>query len=95
LAVENLLCFAIVIQRPNSRIINLEEETQEAEAQQWTTECTFKRPIAPKQYVDSVVQCQVGDVIILEGGEELQIDSSTQPHGICFLLTLYVIEWKH
>lgn len=85
LAVEDRVCFAIVLQRPNNRIINREEEIKEAEAQEWTTKCTIKRPIAPKQYVDSVVQCQVGDIIILEGDEELQLDSSTQPHGICFL----------
>lgn len=81
---KNRICFAIVIKRPKNKIFTLEEETQEAEAQESMSKCNIKRPIAPHQYVDSVVHCQVGDIIILEGDEELYINNSTQPHGICF-----------
>lgn len=78
-----------------SRFPNFEQHTQEAqEAPERIFRCTIKRLIAQKDYVSSVLRCQVGDVIILEDGEEIIDDDSIEPRSICFLASLYETEWK-
>lgn len=83
---ENQICFCMIIQRPKSRDIGPEEGQEPA------SKCSIKTPVAQEQFVNSNFQCRVGDIIILEKGEELWIDDSIELHGICFLGTLYEIE---
>ncbi|PON23287.1 hypothetical protein TGAM01_v207814 [Trichoderma gamsii] len=50
---RNQICFCIIIPRPKSRVINLEEGQQgeEEEAYECVFECTIRRPIAEGQFV--------------------------------------------
>jgi hypothetical protein len=82
---ENQICFCMIIQRPKSKDAGIE-------GQEPASRCTIKRPVAPEQFVSSNFQCQVGDIIILEKGEELWIDDKIELRGICFVGTLYEIE---
>jgi hypothetical protein len=96
---KDRFCISIVLPRPKNKTINLEEEIEEEgegrKAQELFFKCTIKRPIAPSQYVNSVIQCRIGDIIILEEDKGLEIDNKKHPHGICLLLTLYRIKWQH
>lgn len=88
--------FCIIIPRPKSTVTNLEQgHEDEEEAQERVFKCTIRRPIAHEQFVSSVFQCRVGDVIIYEDGEEISNNDSTEPLGICFLASLYEMEWKN
>lgn len=49
------------------------------------------RPIAENQFVQSTFECQVGDIIVLEGGERLRAraEGDVNSRGLCMLVTLY------
>ncbi|KAL7917290.1 hypothetical protein ACQKWADRAFT_307141 [Trichoderma austrokoningii] len=73
--------------------------SQEAVAsQEPPSMCVIERPISPGQFVSSSLKCQVGDVIILEGGERLWLRKKGDVElrrDICLLALLYQIEAKN
>lgn len=48
------------------------------------------RPIAENQFVQSSFKCQVGDIIVLEGGERIRVrnDGGSYGRDFCVLATL-------
>jgi hypothetical protein len=60
------------------------------------SEGIIDRPIAENQFVQSTFRCQVGDIIILEGGERLRSREAgdVDPHDLCLLATLHTTRQK-
>lgn len=87
---EDRLSFFIIIPRPKGRGVNLELIDSTLEP---LSKGIIERPIGQGQFVRSSFECQVGDIIILEGGERLWIprESNIEPRGVCLLTTLYQI----
>lgn len=86
---QNRVMFLIVLRRPRHRNI---EHTQESGAQEETpAEGIIERPIAENQFVQSTFKCQVGDIIVLEGGERIRArkEGDVGPPDFCLLATMH------
>ncbi|KAL7783404.1 hypothetical protein V8C37DRAFT_397291 [Trichoderma ceciliae] len=90
---ENQTCFLIVLKRPESKGADVVYSTPVQEPPSYGI---IERPIGHGPYVQSSFQCQVGDVIILEGGERLRIrkEGDVEPRSVCFLATLHQLRLK-
>jgi hypothetical protein len=54
------------------------------------------RPIAENQFVQTTFECQVGDIIILEGGERLRSrEGNVSPRDLCLLATVHSTRRKY
>lgn len=82
------ISFFIVLHRPKHREVETEGYMPREEP---PSEGIIDRPIAEDQFVQSTFTCQVGDIIILEGGERLRSreESDGNPHDLCLLATLH------
>lgn len=105
-AKEEQISIFVILSRPKSRGEFAQSQepqsvaSQEAMASQEPPSiCVIERPISPGQFVSSSLRCQVGDVIILEGGERLWLrkrGGDIEPRrDICLLALLYQIEAKN
>ncbi|KAL7928820.1 hypothetical protein V8C35DRAFT_222385 [Trichoderma chlorosporum] len=93
-AKESQTCFLIVLKRPKSKDVEVVNSTA---LQNPLSYGTIERPIGQGSYVQSTFQCQVGDVIILEGGERLRVrkEGHVETHSVCLLATLHQLRWKN
>ncbi|KAL7928118.1 hypothetical protein V8C35DRAFT_318870 [Trichoderma chlorosporum] len=92
LAKENHISFLTVLQRPKSK----GAEVHQTSVQEPPSSGIIERPIGEECYVHSSFRCQVGDVIILEGGERLRLrmEADIEPRSVCLLAILHQIQWK-
>ena len=82
------ISFFTVLRRPKHRQVEPEGYMSQQEP---PSEGVIDRPIAENQFVQSTFKCQVGDIIILEGGERLRSreERDVNPHDLCLLATLH------
>lgn len=98
---EDRISISIIIQRPKARGNGGSDEAAEvtretsAARQEPTSKGVVRSPMvaAGPPFVESPFECQVGDVVILEGAEQLlvraQQEGDTGPRDICMVLVLY------
>jgi hypothetical protein len=81
------ISFFIVLHRPKHRQV----EPEGYMPQEPPSEGIIDRPIAENQFVQSTFKCQVGDIIILEGGERLRSreEGDVSHYDLCLLATLH------
>jgi len=98
---EDRISIFIVVRRPRSRGNGGSDQAAEvittgetpSVCQEPPSKVKTKSPISGPLFAESPFECQVGDVIILEGGEQLivrpQDKGDTGPRGICMLAVLH------
>ncbi|KAL7940741.1 hypothetical protein V8C42DRAFT_336647 [Trichoderma barbatum] len=96
LSQEDRISSLIILPRPKSRDVD-PVATDSAQVQEPLSRGLIERPIAEGQFVQSSFQCRVGDIIILEGGERLQVhtEANVEPRGVCFLTILFQVQRNH
>lgn len=84
---KDRLSFFVLLQRP----IRHTEATANRAREEPPSECIIERPIADNRFVESSLQLQVGDIIVLEGEERLRTrDQGEIDHcDLCMISTLH------
>lgn len=84
---KDRLSFFVLLQRP----ISYTEATANKAWEEPPSECIIERPIAADLFVESSFKFQVGDIVVLEGGERLRTrDQGEIDHcDLCMISTLH------
>ncbi|KAL7942205.1 hypothetical protein V8C42DRAFT_160966 [Trichoderma barbatum] len=91
---EDRISVLIILRRPKSRGAD-PKAVESVPSQEPLSKGIIERPICHQQFVRSSFQCQVGDVIVLEGGERLRARPEVDvQRDVCLLATLYSIWLK-
>lgn len=109
-AKEEQISIFVVLPRPKSRASGQDRFGESAQSQEPQSVASqesvssqespsvgvIERSIGPGQFVSSSFRCQVGDVIVLEGGGRLWLrkKGDIEPRDICLLALLYRVELK-
>lgn len=80
----------IFLRRPRHRETAHGGDVTAPLAEEPPTEGIIERPVADGQFVQTLFKCQVGEILVLEGGERLRArkPGDVEPRDICMLTKL-------